>query len=71
MNMLPVTSTLITNAGYEPDTKTMAVQFKNGGTVYHYAGVPENIYKEFQSASSQGSYFLQNIKNKYPTTKMG
>lgn len=55
--------------GYDVPTRTLEVAFRNGG-VYHYSGVPEEIYRALLSAPSQGAYFAEHIKEKYPTKKV-
>ncbi len=55
--------------GYDPETKTLEVAFRNGG-VYQYTGVPAQIHQNLMSASSHGTYFNQNIKDRYPSTKL-
>lgn len=50
--------------GYDPATKTLAVQF-NGGKVYHYEGVDENTYTSMCCADSLGKYFAQNIRHRF------
>ena len=45
MDMQPVKSTNIKEAGYDPETRTMAVQFASG--LYHYPDVPPEKFEEF------------------------
>lgn len=57
--------------GYEPNSQTMLVQFKNG-RVYEYKGVPQEIYDSYRTdPASQGSFFAQNIKGRYQTSFRG
>jgi hypothetical protein len=65
MERQAVRSRDIAIVGYDPKSLTLEVAFRNGG-VYHYSGVPETIYKNLMAASSHGSYFQENIKEKYP-----
>lgn len=62
-----ITSSII--AGYSYDKGNLFLKFKNGD-FYKYESVPENVYVEFYSAESMGSYFHANIKNKYKTEKV-
>lgn len=64
-----VDSSNIESIGYDENSLTLEVEFK-GGSVYEYSGVPEHIYIELKEASSVGSYFNQNIRNDYPTSKV-
>ncbi len=68
--MQPAVSTLVSEYGYDESTQTLAVKFKAGGSTYEYADVPPSVYQEMISAGSMGSFFLQNVKGKYPTTKV-
>lgn len=56
MNTIPLTpvsgSSHVVAHGYDPQTKTLAVQFKNA--TYHYHDVPELIYDAFRNAPSKG-----------------
>ncbi len=41
----------------------------DGGTVYHYPGVPEQLHKDVMGAKSVGSAFAVRIKGaQHPTT---
>ena len=39
ITMHGVTSSQLKEIGHDPATNTLAVRFKHGGTLYHYAGV--------------------------------
>lgn len=60
-----VSSTNIRSVGYDADTRTLELEFQSGG-IYQYDGVPISIYRGLLTASSVGSYFLQNVKGQYP-----
>jgi hypothetical protein len=61
MQLQPVSSSNLKAVGYDAETKTLQIEFLNGG-LYEYYKVPENIYKGLMAASSHGSYFDQHIK---------
>lgn len=67
MNRILVNSSNIKSIGY--DSGSLEVEFHSGG-IYQYRNVPEPIYNAFMRASSKGSFFDQNIKDKYLTTKI-
>lgn len=70
MNRTPVASSNLRSVGYDPDTRTLEVEFLNGG-LYRYSGVPVSIHAGLMRASSKGSYFDANIKKAgYPCTKI-
>lgn len=65
----PVTSSNIEAIGYDEETQTLRVWFKNGGA-YDYDKVPKEEFEALQNASSVGSYFASNIKGKYAYKKV-
>jgi len=64
MNRTPVTSSNVASVGYDPNTMTLEVEFRNG-SAYQYFDVPETVYQDLMSASSVGTYLNQNIKASY------
>lgn len=68
MDMTPVTSSNIASVGHDPETKTLAVQFRSG-LVYHYAGVSAEAHKALIEAKSIGGHFAQFIRPHYVATK--
>lgn len=64
MVMHEVSSSNISRVGYDSDTQTLQVEFKDGA-VYQYFDVPENVFQDLLTAGSAGSYLHQNIKGAY------
>lgn len=56
-----VSSRNVSEIGYDEASRTLEVQFTNGGT-YQYFDVPPHIYNELLQASSIGMYLNSNIK---------
>jgi len=69
MERQKVNSSNIKSIGYETESNTLEIEFKDGG-VYQYLNVPESIFKGLMSASSHGSYFHKHIKDKYRGKKI-
>lgn len=67
--MIPVKSDSIARVGYEPTSKTLKVQFKNGG-IYHYSGVSSDQHAALMRAESIGSHFYANIRPKFKAIKV-
>jgi hypothetical protein len=65
MDRTPVRSSNIRSVGYDPASRTLEVEFQNGG-LYRYSGVPETIYHGFMRAASKGFYFHNHSKGRYP-----
>jgi hypothetical protein len=41
------------------------------GSVYQYLDVPETVYQELMAAPSHGTYFREQIRDRYPYRKAG
>jgi hypothetical protein len=59
-----VSSTNISELGYDEDRRVLEVLF-HGGSVYQYFDVPPQIYNELRQASSVGQYINANIKGHF------
>jgi len=70
MKMAPVSSSNLASVGYDSTTRILRVEFRSGA-VYEYSEVPEAEYQGLMGANSKGSYFHQNIKDRYSYTKIG
>lgn len=64
MNRIPIRSTNMKEVGYDLDTNTLEIVFRDGG-IYRYFGVPESVYDGLISAASAGQYFHRMIRDKY------
>ncbi len=63
ITMDPVESSQIAAIGYDPATKTLAVQFKHGaGAIYHYPNFEPETFEALRAAESPGKFFGQHIK---------
>ena len=67
--MAPVKSSNLTSCWYCPDTETLAVEFKHGGS-YHFAKVPSDIAETFLQAKSIGKAFHSMIRGQYVSAKI-
>ena len=70
MDRIPVSSSNVASIGYDVHTQVLEVEFVNGG-VYQYMNVPQEAFDELQGAASKGRYLAQNVKNRYPYTRVG
>ena len=64
-----VSSSNIRSIGYELNSKTLEIEFRDGG-IYQYFNVGSNIYNKMISAPSIGSFFHKYIKGKYNWQKV-
>lgn len=72
-----VESSQINAIGQDPETNTLAIQFKGWkgeiGATYHYANFTAEDFAAFKAAESLGRHFGRQIKpftDKYPFTKV-
>ena len=64
-----VNSTNIESVGYNEDKRTLEILFRGSG-VYTYFDVSKNVYQELVTSDSVGTYFHQNILNKFKYEKV-
>jgi len=69
MNRLPVNSSHIHTVGYDPHSKTMEVEFKNGG-LYQYHGVTSELFHGVAHSKSPGDGLNEVKKLRIPFTKI-
>jgi hypothetical protein len=68
-NMITVSSSNISEIGYDSVNQMVYVRFLNG-SLYIYKNVPEHDYQGLLNAPSIGSYLHRNYKNVYPYEKI-
>jgi KTSC domain len=68
MTRKAVTSSNLRSVGYDATTRTLEIEFKK--SVYQYADVPLEVYEALMAAPSHGSYFIQNIRDVYPVSRI-
>ena len=64
MTREPVSSSHLTEIGYDSPTQTLEVCFKSG-RIYQYFDVPERIYDGLKTAGSPGGYLSREVKGNY------
>lgn len=64
-----VQSSSVAAVAYDPATSTLEIEFTSGAA-YHYTDVEAEAFLELLAASSIGRHFVQEIKGRYPYTKM-
>ena len=62
MERILITSNNLKSVGYDAETETLEIEFKNGD-IYQYTRVSEYVYISLMNATSKGSYFAKNIRN--------
>ena len=69
MDRISVSSNNVESLGYDADSETLEVEFKNG-TVYQYFDVSERVYEELRDAASVGGYLATQVKGIYRYSKV-
>jgi len=69
-NVVKLDSTHIAEIVHDKRSNELTVKFKNNDHVYHYNNVDSKKVKGLVRAKSSGSYFHNNIKGQFPTTKL-
>jgi hypothetical protein len=69
MKMTPLKSSMLAAASYDPETRELTVEFRNGNH-YRYEEVSQAIFDDFLGADSQGGFFARRIKGVYPSRKL-
>ena len=69
MDRAPVKSSNVSSVGYDPKSKTMEVEFKDG-SIYHYHGVDSTTHSDLISAKSVGKYIHAHVKGQYKHSKI-
>jgi len=68
MDRVAVSSSNVVSVGYDADSSTLEVEFKNG--IYQYYNVPEHIYTSMIQSESVGTYFNANVKNAFSCSRV-
>jgi hypothetical protein len=65
MHRVPLESTLLAWARYDPRRRFLDVEFRTG-ELYRYFDVPSLCFQALLLAESKGRYFNSNIRNQFP-----
>ena len=60
-----VDSTALASIGYEPESRTLEIEFRSG-SVYRYFEVEQEVYERLLVATSRGRFFSRHIRDRYP-----
>lgn len=69
MQRQAVDSSSLASVGYEASSRTLEVEFRNGG-VYRYLGVSPSMHRALMSAESKGAFLNTRIKPHYPYVRV-
>ncbi|GAA1523681.1 putative dinucleotide-binding enzyme [Microbacterium ginsengiterrae] len=66
---VPVESSALRSVGYRADLAVLEIEFVSGD-VYRYHAVPASVHDALMDAESHGRFFLDRIRDVYPTTRV-
>lgn len=66
---LPVDSSNLKSIGYDEARGILAVEFQ-GGSIFHYYGVPLAVFEELGQAESRGHFYAKKIRGSFPGKPM-
>lgn len=70
MNRDSVSSSMMASIGYDASSSILEIEF-NGGAVWQYFDVPENVYYDMLNSGSLGKFYNANIKKQYSESQVG
>ncbi len=62
MHRTKVTSKALRSVGYDPDARTLEIEF-DSGNIYRYFDVPEPFHIGLMTAASHGEFFSAYIRD--------
>jgi hypothetical protein len=65
MERIPLESQALSSVGYDAARRVLEVEFTNG-RVYQYFGVPRHEVERLLGADSQGAFFSDRVRDRYP-----
>jgi len=69
MRRRPVYSSAISSVGYDPESRTLEVEFRSG-SVYDYFGVTAGLFESFLESASKGKFFAERIRRRFPSERV-
>lgn len=66
---IPVVSSNIASVGYDAEKKVLEIEFHHGA-IYQYFDVPVRVYEELMNSAAKGSYFMNELKDKFKYQKL-
>ena len=65
MDRISLDSEALSSVGYDQSRRVLEVEFTSG-RVYQYFGVPQIEVERLLEAESQGAYFSERVRDRYP-----
>lgn len=58
-------SSNVMSVRYDMENQVMEVTFRRKGNIYHFFGVPPEVFNDFLNAPSKGRFLKDHIQDKY------
>ncbi|OOQ58208.1 KTSC domain-containing protein [Mucilaginibacter pedocola] len=71
MQRIPVQSSALQSIGYDAETLTLELEFKENSGVWQYFNFKPAVLKKFLRSVSLGNFFVTHIKGKYREERVG
>ena len=65
MRAVNLSSSAISRISYDEDARQLRIWFRESG-MYVYSDIPPETYREFETASSGGRFFCEQIRGRFP-----
>ncbi len=69
IEVLPVCSSMAAAVAYDYDREILQIEF-NSGSIYQHSHVEPELWEDLQATDSIGSFYNEEIKGYYPSTKI-
>ena len=69
MERKPVKSDKVRAVGYDPQSRVLEVQLRDG-TVHAYSGVSQEVHRQFMNAPSPTSYYEDMIADEFSARRL-
>lgn len=69
MKRRAVESSALRSVGYDAELAVLEVEFTSG-EIYRYHAVPPSAHRSLLQAESKGRYFVEHIRDVYPTARV-
>ncbi|WP_194419968.1 KTSC domain-containing protein [Microbacterium abyssi] len=69
MRRTVVESSALRSVGYDEDLALLEIEFVSGD-VYRYHAVPRAVHGALMDAESKGRFFVESIRDVYPTARV-
>ncbi|MCC8409735.1 KTSC domain-containing protein [Mucilaginibacter sp. UR6-1] len=70
MKRVHVESSALESIGYDTESQTLELEFRDNGGVWQYFNFKPSAFKKFIDSDSLGRFFVKKIKGKFKERRM-